>query len=53
MSTDQPALVSVIIPFFNEETIIENAIKSIINQSYSRIELLLINDQSTIYRITR
>ena len=47
MSTDQPALVSVIIPFFNEETIIENAIKSIINQSYSRIELLLINDQST------
>jgi len=40
-------LVSVIIPFYNEEKQLEKAILSVINQSYKNIELVLINDGST------
>ena len=40
-------LVSIIIPCFNCENFIEKCIKSIINQSYTSLELLLINDGST------
>lgn len=40
--------VSIVIPFFNNEKYLEDAIKSIINQNYdfSKIELILINDFS-------
>ena len=40
-------LVSVLIPAFNHEKYIQQAIKSIINQDYKNIELLIIDDGST------
>lgn len=41
------SLISVIVPCYNIEHYIENTIKSILNSTYSEIELLLINDGST------
>lgn len=38
---------TVIIPLYNKEKYIENAIKSIINQTFTDFELLIINDCST------
>jgi len=43
---DKP-LVSVILCFYNEENYLGKAIKSIINQSYKQLELILIDDNST------
>lgn len=40
-------LVSVIIPCYNVEKYIEKTLKSVINQSYSNIEIILIDDGST------
>ncbi len=40
-------LISVIIPFYNAEKYLENALKSILKQSYNNIEVILINDGST------
>lgn len=40
-------LVTVAIPFYNAEEYIEDAIKSVLNQTHRNIELLLINDGST------
>ena len=40
-------LVSVIIPIYNAEKYVSKCIESIINQSYCRLEILLINDGST------
>lgn len=40
-------LISVIIPFYNMEDFLEEAIISVINQSYTNWELLLIDDGST------
>lgn len=40
-------LVSVIIPFFNEEKYIKDTIESILAQSYENIELILVDDYST------
>lgn len=40
-------LVSVIVPMYNEERRIEKCIRSILCQTYEKIELLLINDGST------
>lgn len=42
-----PPLLSVIIPMFNAEKFIETAIKSIINQIYKNIEIVIIDDGST------
>jgi glycosyltransferase involved in cell wall biosynthesis len=39
--------ISVIIPFYNEEDVLEKAVLSALNQSYSNIEIILINDGST------
>ena len=39
--------ISIIIPIYNIENYIENCIKSVIEQTYSNIEVLLINDGST------
>lgn len=41
------AFFSVVIPLYNKENYIENAIKSIINQSFTDYEVLIINDCST------
>ena len=40
-------LVSIIIPFYNEEKHIENSIRSALNQDYANFELILIDDNST------
>jgi glycosyltransferase involved in cell wall biosynthesis len=40
-------LVSIIIPVYNSENYIADTIKSCLNQSYTNIELILINDGST------
>jgi len=40
-------LVSVIIPAYNHENYIENCIRSIAEQTYSQLELVIVNDGST------
>jgi glycosyltransferase involved in cell wall biosynthesis len=40
-------LVSIIIPFYNAEDVMQHAIDSAINQTYKNIEIILINDGST------
>lgn len=40
-------LISVIVPVYNVEIYLEKCIKSIINQTYSNLEIILINDGST------
>jgi len=39
--------ISIIVPIYNSEYYIERCIKSIINQSYSNLEIILIDDGST------
>lgn len=39
-------LVSVIIPAYNAEADIENCIRTLLNQTYSRIEIIIVNDGS-------
>ncbi|AOW21472.1 glycosyltransferase family 2 protein [Urechidicola croceus] len=41
------SLVSIIIPFYNEEEYLTRAIDSAINQSYLKTEIILVNDGST------
>lgn len=43
----QSPLVSIIIPFFNEEICLPRAVESVINQSYFNFEIILVNDGST------
>lgn len=43
----QEALVSVIIPVYNVEKYLELCLRSVINQTYSNLEILLIDDGST------
>ncbi|RME52356.1 glycosyltransferase family 2 protein, partial [Candidatus Woesearchaeota archaeon] len=40
-------LVSVIIPFYNEEKSISDAVESILNQTYQHFEIVLVDDHST------
>lgn len=40
-------LLSIIVPIFNVENYIEKCIRSILNQSYSNIEVILVDDGST------
>lgn len=43
---DNP-LISVIVPIFNQDKVLKTCIDSIINQSYTNIQIILINDGST------
>lgn len=40
-------LISVIIPIYNVEPYLEKCINSIVNQTYSKLEIILVNDGST------
>ena len=42
-----PPLVSIVIPAYNHEQYIEEAIRSVLDQSYPRLELIVIDDGST------
>jgi glycosyltransferase involved in cell wall biosynthesis len=46
-SVSKAPLVSVIVPVFNAERYLERCIESIVNQTYSPIEIILVNDGST------
>ena len=41
------ALISIILPVFNAQKTLQRAINSIINQTYSVWELIIVNDGST------
>ena len=47
MNNDLPPKVSVIVPVYNASSFLAECVKSIINQSYVNIELILVNDGST------
>lgn len=48
MASQSPApLVSVIIPVYNVEAYLERCVRSVLDQSYSHLEILLIDDGST------
>lgn len=40
-------LVSVIIPYFKDEANIENAIKSALDQTHKKIEIIIIDDENS------
>jgi glycosyltransferase involved in cell wall biosynthesis len=46
MRTEQP-LISVILCFFNEERFLSESVQSVLNQTYSNWELILVDDGST------
>lgn len=44
---DKQANVSIILPVFNREKLVWRAIESVLNQTYTQFELIIINDWST------
>ena len=40
-------LVSIVVPVYNGETFLEKCLQSIIRQSYTNIEIIIVNDGST------
>jgi len=46
-------LISIIIPFFNAEKFIQEAIESVLAQTYSNWELLLIKRQTVALKVLR
>ena len=44
---DCKRLVSIIIPVYNVENYLDDCLESIVTQTYSNIEIILVNDGST------
>lgn len=44
---NQNSVISIIVPVYNIEKYIENCIKSIIDQTYKNLEIIVIDDGST------
>ncbi len=47
MKTSDTPLISIIVPFYNIKKYLPQCIDSLLNQSYSHIEILLVDDEST------
>ena len=47
MNNKSNPLISVIVPIYNVEMYLERCVSSIINQTYTKIEIILVNDGST------
>ena len=47
MKNNQDRKVSIVVPIYNAEKYIDRCIKSILDQSYHNLQLILINDGST------
>jgi glycosyltransferase involved in cell wall biosynthesis len=47
VETNEKPLISIILPVFNTEKQLDRCIKSLINQTYEKIEIILIDDGST------
>lgn len=44
---EQPMLVSIIVPSYNEEATLENSVKGLLAQTYHHCEIVIVNDGST------
>ena len=47
MATTYSPLVSIIVPTYNRASLVVNAIKSVLHQSYSNFEIIVVDDHST------
>lgn len=47
INTEDKPLVSIIVPIYNVEKYLSACMESIVNQTYSNIEIILVNDGST------
>src|SRR5690606_18690742 len=46
--TDQPALVSVVIPYYNLPDYVEETVTSVLRSTYKHVEIVIVDDGSTV-----